>query len=59
MKGQLGLFRAEPSSKLSAVWVRLPEQVRAELVAQLVRVVVESVTNPSTLRPSRRPEEKR
>jgi hypothetical protein len=59
MKGQLVLFRAESRDPPSTVWSQLPEEVRADLVAQFIRVVVEPLTTRTTIRPSRRTQEKR
>jgi hypothetical protein len=39
---QLTMWAAERSRAASARWTRLPEKARAEVVAQFVRLVVES-----------------
>ena len=39
---QLKLWAAERSRQVSARWARFPEKARTEVVAQFVRLVVES-----------------
>jgi hypothetical protein len=44
---QILLWDAECEEKRTDVWCRLSEESRAELVAQLVRLVVEAAVNGS------------
>jgi hypothetical protein len=48
------LWNAECEEARTDVWCRLPEESRAELIAQMVRLVVEAVVNAGNREKSER-----